>query len=258
MVLATTTIYTVFMESDLLSLLGLSQNEAKIYETLLEEGECSVSKISKQSGVHRRNVYDNVNRLIEKGLIFQILEESENYYQAVAPSKLRELVDEKIQVLDSALPGLEKLFRASPKKQSVYIYRGVEGWKNYMRDIIRIGEDHYCIGGKGGWLDPRLSGFFKQFTKEAKKKNIKFYHLFDHEIKESNHPILKYTGKHYKFLPKEFSTMAAIDIFGSHVNIISNVNVGEIDKDFTFTVIVNEEVADAFRVWFKFMWSAIK
>jgi len=50
----------------------MSKNEAKIYETILEIGECSVSEIAKKSGIHRRNIYDTLARLSEKGIVFQI------------------------------------------------------------------------------------------------------------------------------------------------------------------------------------------
>ena len=41
--------------------LGLSKNEAKVYETMLREGESSVGNLAIKSRVHRRNVYDTLN-----------------------------------------------------------------------------------------------------------------------------------------------------------------------------------------------------
>ena len=57
---------------ELLQSLGLSKNEAKIYETLLRQGEVGVGVIS-ENPAHRRNVYDSLNRLMEKGLVFEIV-----------------------------------------------------------------------------------------------------------------------------------------------------------------------------------------
>jgi sugar-specific transcriptional regulator TrmB len=235
--------------------LGLPKNESKIYETLLKEGELSVGNISLKSKVHRRNVYDSIGRLIEKGLVFEIIQSRENRYQAVEPAKLMELVQEKQQLLESILPGLETLYRSKSIDQGVYIYRGVEGWKNYMRDILRIKQDFYCIGAKGAWMDQRLQHFFPSFIKEANKAKINYYHLFDYEVKSSIHDITKNVGKNFKFLPEGYSTANSVDIFGSHVNITSNIHVGGIhETDFSMTVIVNQQIADAFRIWFKFMY----
>jgi len=242
------------MYLDIFQELGLAKNEAKIYKTLLEEGELSVSNISIKSKIHRRNVYDSIHRLIEKGFIFEILETKENKYQAVNPNKLMELIKEKEHKLSNIMPDLQKLYTGTPHKEEVYIYKGPEGWKNYMQDMLDINEDAYFIGAKGGWMEKRVKYFFPHFIKEAKKKNIKFYHLFDNEVKEKFPQIIPKVGKDYKFLPKEYSSEAAIDIFGDHVNIISPMHLGGLSEEFSVTVIVNKHIADAFRIWFKFIW----
>ncbi len=64
------------MYSEILETIGLSPNEAKIYETLLSTGETSVSEIATKAGVHRRNVYDALNRLVDKALVFTIFQSS--------------------------------------------------------------------------------------------------------------------------------------------------------------------------------------
>ena len=234
--------------------LGLSKNEAKIYETLIRQSESTVGQIAKNSRIHRRNVYDALDRLVEKGLVFEIMEHRESRYQGVEPKKLLEFLEEKHAALNNVLPQLTLLFEGVPREQRVCIYRGVEGWKNYMRDIIRVGEDFYCIGAKGAWMDQRVMNFFPRFTKEANKKKIDFYHLFDHEVKKDGHDILQHVGKNFKFLPEGYSTPSSIDVFGPHVNILSNIRVGGMDQEFWFTVIVNQQIADAFRTWFRFIY----
>ncbi|HEY1074932.1 MAG TPA: helix-turn-helix domain-containing protein, partial [Patescibacteria group bacterium] len=121
------------MYTDTLIQLGLAQNEARIYETLLREGESSVGDIATKSGVHRRNVYDSLNRLLEKGLVFEILERRENRYQAVDPGKLSEMLQEKQRALAGIMPSLESLYSGTPHRNDVFIYKGVECWKNYIR-----------------------------------------------------------------------------------------------------------------------------
>ncbi len=234
--------------------LGLSKNEAKIYGTLLESGELGVGIIAARSKIHRRNVYDALNRLLEKGLVVEILRREENLYQAVDPKKLTELVQEGQDRLNGIMPQLEQLYRQPPEKQEVFIYRGIEGWKNYMRDILRVREDFYCFGGKGAWMDKELSSFFPRFFEEAKRVGIKYHHLFDHEVKDTGHPIVNYVAPHYKFLPRGFSTSCSFDVFGPHVNIISDIFLGGVRQDFSFTVVVNQKLADSFRNWFRFIW----
>ena len=234
--------------------IGLAKNEARIYEMLLSHNESAVGNISNKSGVHRRNVYDSLNRLIEKGLVFEIIEGRENRYQAVAPNKLMELLKEKEESLLSIMPSLETLYGSTPHKEEVFIYRGVEGLKNYFRDILRISEDVYTLGAKGGWLDTRIEGFARRFITEAKKKKIEFNLLYDKEVSNTENEIIKLLGKKYRFLPKEYSTPSVIEVFGDHMVIVTTKD-GEFNNDISLTVIINQQVADSFRVWFQFLWS---
>ncbi len=233
---------------------GFPKNEAIIYEVLLKEGELSVGEIAKKSEVHRRNVYDSLKRLIEKGVVFEIYNQKENRYQAVDPHKFREFIQEKEDMLTRVMPALQKLYKSVPHKDDVFVYRGPEGWKNYMRDMLQTGEPAYFIGAKGMWLDERVKHFFPQFEKGFKDKKMKFYHLFDNEVRNQCPEIIERTGENYRFLPPKYSSKGAIDIFGDRVNILSNGKIGGFGEDFSFTVIVNKDVADSFRKWFQFMW----
>jgi sugar-specific transcriptional regulator TrmB len=234
--------------------LGLAKNEARIYETLLREGESGVATISSKAAINRRNVYDSLNRLIEKGLIFEIRAIAENRYQAVEPKKLTEILDEKLEDLYTVMPEMEKLYNKTPHQDEVFIYRGIEGWKNYLRDMLRIGKDNYTIGGTGAWLHPKMSSFMGRFLKEAEKQQITFHILFNHEVQEQSTTLTYLKNSEYKFLPKGYSTNTAIDIFGDHVVTLSGLTLGGFDENMTSTIIVNPNIAESYRTWFKLMW----
>ena len=246
------------MVSQLQSLLqefGLSPNESSIYETLVREGELGVASISRHSGIHRRNVYDALQRLLEKGLVYEILEQKFSSYQAVSPEKLMELLDEKRTRLESFLPDLLKLYHKSPVKESVLIYRGAEGLKNYMRDIIRQGSDYYSIGAKGIWADPRLATLLPSFLKEAQKKKIEFRILYDPIVQQHGERVLKLIPANYRFLPEHCRTPASLGIFGDTTVVLSDHSVGKMNDEICFTVITNSQLADSLRAWFSLLWS---
>lgn len=242
------------MYTEMLQQLGLSKNEARIYETLLREGESPVGYLATKSQVHRRNVYDSLKGLIAYGLVFEIPGRNETSYSAIEPDSLLDIVKERKEMLESVMPELQGLYTSTSAKHQVYIYRGSEGWKNYMRDMLRVGEDAYFIAAKGGWLDERVKNFFPYFIKEARKKKMRFYHLFDHEVQEEVPEILSYVGKDYKFLPEGYTAPGAVDLFGDYVNLLSSVKYGNHPEEITFTVVVNRDLAEAFRTWFRYMW----
>lgn len=242
------------MYSEILNELGLSINEAKIYETLLKEGECTVSIISNRSKIHRRNIYDSMDRLIEKGLVFQVICKGENLYKPVEPNKLMELVDEKRTRLEKIMPDLMAEYASTPQLEASYIYKGIEGFKNYLRDILTTQEDAYFIGAKGAWFDPRLKTFLDRFLIDAKKRGIKYQHLFDYEVKDNIPFVPEAVGKPYKFLPKKYSTPSMIDIFGDHVVSFTGAGLAKISDDITIFVIISRPMATSYKTWFKFMW----
>lgn len=241
--------------ADVFNKVGLAKNEANIYETLLLEGESNVSNIAIKSKIHRRNVYDSLNRLIEKGLVFEIVQYEEKAYKAVDPDKLAEMIAEKQEALSGIMPQLKMMYSGKPHKHEVYIYRGIEGYKNYMRDIVRLGEDDYIIGGKGLWNDAKLIEFAKYITAEASKKGIKFYCLYDEVVKKDKHPVLENLPIQPRFLPEKYFTNCSMDIFADRVVILSDIGRhGELNEKAAFTVIVNRQVADAMRTYWKALW----
>ncbi len=244
------------MNNDLFEMLGLSPNEGKIYETLLERGEMAVGDISLSAKIHRRNTYDAIQRLVNKGLCFQIFSNKENIYNAVDPDKLTEILAEKQEKLNSVLPVLKNKFGSRFNTEEAYIYRGFEGQKNIFRDMLRVGQDSYFIGAKGGWFDPKIETARKAFFKEANRKQIKFIQLFDHHTVAKMPDFPKYfPGKlKYRILPPKYSTNSAIHIFGDYVITYTGLTIGKISDDVVFFVIHSKRLADSYRTWFNYMW----
>jgi sugar-specific transcriptional regulator TrmB len=242
------------MTLKILQELGLSPNEAKIYEALLDLKEAGVGEISSKAEIHRRNVYDAINRLIDKGLIFPILSKNEKIFSPVDPDKLSELIKEKEIDLNKALPDLRKRYAHREGMQEAYIYRGLEGFKNYLRDILRTGQNVYMIGAKLGWFDPRLKTFLEQFLKEAKRKKITFYHVYDEIVKEGGKNEVKILGGEYRFIPNQYSTESAIDIFGDYIVTFTGLKLKKIDDDVTLFILRDEKLAESYRTWFKFIY----
>jgi predicted DNA-binding transcriptional regulator len=243
------------MNTDIFESLGLSPNEAKMYESMVEKGESSISEIALSAGVHRRNAYDAIQRLIDKGLCFQIIAAGENKYNAVDPDKLTELLEEKQQKLRSILPELKKRFEHRVAPEEAYIYRGLEGQKNIWRDVLRIGRDSYFIGAKGARQDPRLATARTAFLKEANKKKITFWGLYDYEVKTRKDFIESFGGAmKYRFLPKEYSTNSGIHTFGDYVVTYTKMALGRVDEKTVFFVLHSAELAKSYQTWFKYMW----
>jgi len=240
-----------------LEVLGLSPNEAKIYEALLNTTSANVSSIAIKSKVHRRNVYDSLNKLIEKGLVSELILNNEKHFKAVDPKRLMGFIKDKEEILQGELPEMEKRFQKLSTKEQAYVYKGIQGFRNYMQDILDAGEDVFCIGSKDGWADKRLAPFTARFYTEFHKKKLKVYNLFDHEMAGE---VPEFVQKHKipsKILPKDFSTNSAIDVFGDRVVTFTGLHKRMLDDDLTQFVIISQELADSYRTWFKMIWNLL-
>lgn len=233
--------------------IGLTQNEAKIYRALLELKSGTIWNISSRANIHRRNTYDTIQRLIDKGLVYQVIPSKTLAYAPVHPNKLRELVEEKEKILERNLPGLIKKFEKVVSPQEIYLYKGVGGLRNFINLILKEKKDLYGIGSKGTWFDPKLINFVEKYEKKYKKTKIKSKLIFDEEMKD--HPeVINIIGGEYKFLPKEYSGESSADIFGDYVAIYSGVGIKELEKDITIFVMKDKTLAKDYLKWWKFMW----
>jgi len=246
------------MHEEILKEIGLSSNESKVYETLLKIGEASVQTISNKCGVHRRNVYDSLSKLSEKGLVSEVFIKGEKNFKATDPRRLLELLKEKEEKLNQILPSMQKKFESDEEKEEAYFYRGIEGVKNYLQDILKTRETVYFIGAKAFWLDERLKDSLVMFERDRKRLGIKLKHLFDAEVKEKKPEILKVVGKPYKFLPKKYSSSTAIDIFGPYVVTFVGVEPGKLSTEPLMFVMKSRKLADGYRKFFQFMWDCSK
>ena len=249
------------MHEEILREIGLSPNEARIYEVMIQLGEASVQAISNKSGVHRRNVYDSLKKLMEKGLASEAILKNEKHFRATNPDRLLGIIKEKEDKLSKILPDMKTKFQTLTSEEQAYIYKGIQGFRNYMQDILDVGKDVYCIGAKGGWFDARLKTFRFRFYQELKKKKIKCYHLFDAEMSEQQQntegPVPLHTHE-ARFLEKKYSTKSAIDILDDRVITFTGLNINSLDDDITIFVLISKKLADDYKKWFQLMWDASK
>ncbi len=245
------------MDSSLFEELGLSMNEAKIYTSLLTYGGSGVSTVSLRAKIHRSNAYDSLRRLVEKGLVYEVLGQKESIYEAVDPNKLRELLDEKMQKLDGALPAILKTFNQNLTPERSYIFKGIEGVKNYMRLALKEGKDVYTLGGNGAWLDPRIAPFSEGFVKEAAKKGMHLRNIFNEDVSKSLPQALESVSTQYKLLPKKYESASVFDVFGDHVVMFTGLKVGMLPDDATIFVVVSKPLAESFRMWWQMIWDML-
>ena len=129
--------------------IGLSDSEASIYISLLKTGERSVAEISQDSGLHRTNIYDSIEKLKEKGFISFLLKENKKFYRASDPKLVINYLKEKEEKISKIIPELKRLQSAIKEKVVVEGFKGKQGMKTALKDIILTKQDvvGYSVAG---------------------------------------------------------------------------------------------------------------
>lgn len=226
---------------------GLTENESKVYTALLELGPSHAGIISRKTGLHRRVVYDTIERLIQKGLIGYILKNNKKLFQASNPEKLMDELKEKEKSIMEILPEMLNLFQQTKEKEETNFYKGKNGLKTVFEDQIQTKKEIKIIGASPLAYEI-LQFYFKWFDKRRVENKIKTKIIFNKNEKKLKIPLSE-----IRHLPEKYSSPLAINIYGDKVAIIlwSKENPLAI-------VIKNKEISEGYNKYFELMWKSSK
>src|SRR3989344_6169177 len=195
------------MDLEVLRKIGLSEGEIKVYKALLELGATSINNIHEKVGIDRRNIYDILNKLIERGLVSYFDENGKRIFRISSPDKLISYIEEKKSNLEKIkrevneiLPDIKKMFSSKKEELKAEIFRGAEGMKAVWDDLLNYNAIYWL--GSGLYIPQRFPAYWKDWNQRRLKKKIPSYHLFRYEKRKE---VSKKLFTTCKFLPKEFS-----------------------------------------------------
>ena len=229
---------------------GFTNNEVKVYLTLLEMGSETAGKMAKRADLHRRPAYDALNRLVEKGVVVYAVKGGVKNFHAVNPQKILDMLNDRRKEVKGVLPELMQKYSKQKPKINSEVYEGREGIKTIMGDILRQGKEFISIGatGKGPIMFPY---HVVQFTRERVKKGIKRKVLIADTGKGRKYAMQLEQEKLVKvrFLPKGFENPQTTWVYADKVVIIL------VSGDYPIAnLIANKEIADSYREYFRIMW----
>ena len=239
---------------ELLEKSGLTRNEAKVYLALLRHGSSHAGNIAERTGMHRRNMYDALERLMQKGIVSYVLVNGRRWFQASAPERLVHMLEERKESVEKTRRLLEKeLHRLRPQKREIHdvrFFKGVEGIKTVFEDILATGEN-YVGYGPGEQIEKVLRSYFRNYMRRRLKKMVRPKLIYNESAKGKRYTSTPLTE--CRFLPDEVMSHAALRVYGSKVAIILFS-----EHDPLAIVIENRHIAEGYRKYFNVMWNAAK
>lgn len=131
------------MYKDNLISIGLTDNEADVYEWLLHNGERSAGDIIEGTGLKRGNTYNILESLVQKQIIVQTEKNKIAHFKIENPNALLEYIDRNKEALEhkratieSIIPALISKFNLSTNKPVVSYYEGEAGIEYVINDTL--------------------------------------------------------------------------------------------------------------------------
>ncbi|MFC1734189.1 TrmB family transcriptional regulator, partial [candidate division KSB1 bacterium] len=192
------------------------------------------------------NIYDTLEKLREKGLVAHVIKENRKYFSASDPDKILDYINEREEEIRSILPEL-KSYTTFPRSESIVeVYKGKEGLKTVLKDILKEGKD-YVVLEEEGYIQKILPHFYPQFNKKMNKKRIKVKVLTKNVKK-----IAKRSLMHIKSLPEFLSFPSATVVYGNKIAIFVW------DEPYHAILIKSKQVANSYNNFFNALWRMAK
>jgi len=240
------------MNKETLKELGLTNNEAEVYLTLLRKGSISVNKIAEGSGFHRQAVYDALDRLLEKGFVNYVIKNNKKYFQGINPERILEYLKEKENKFKSILPDLLKLTHLPREDTFVELYKGKDVVKTVYRDIIKEFQKQKGEVFISGVEEKRFMEEDKialqQHLKRLKKLKCKEKIL----IKAGDVSFVEGSQTEYRWIPEESFNPTPIFVYNDKLTFITWGN------PHYAIIIENKNLADSYRKQFNLLWKISK
>ena len=164
--------FIVCMNAEILKGLGLLDKEANIYLALLRFGTVTATKIAQETSIDRTTSYRFLSSLIDRGLAGYVIKNNVKYFTAAYPTKFAEDLKNKLEHVNSIMPELEALAKFSKEETKVELYKGKEGLKTVMKDILRE-KKSYTFIGEVEEIFIEFPIYIKQWLREVERLRIK-------------------------------------------------------------------------------------
>ena len=246
------------MDTSILKEIGLTDNEIKVYLAMLEEEENLASKIAEKTKINRSLVYTILNNLIEQGMVGYVIKENRKYFRATDPEKILNVLKEKEEqikgqeeIIRHLIPELRKLKLFKKEKVKVELYKGKEGNKTILDDILRTRKDYLCLGYSGLSMNI-IPYYFVHWHKKRVKMGIKRKIITKEQMRKNK--VMKFGLTNTKYIPDEYNIPISTVIYGNKVWIM--LPAGKHDQ--VSILIESKNIADSYRNYFKLLWKIAK
>jgi sugar-specific transcriptional regulator TrmB len=124
-------------QNHILTKIGLTPEQIRIYLALLQLVQGNVSDIAKATGMHRPAIYHHLPALLERGLISRSRNGRRTVFIGESPEHLADVVKRLGEELQEAMPNLLATYRGNETQPVIRYFQGAEGIRSAYEDLLR-------------------------------------------------------------------------------------------------------------------------
>lgn len=196
----------------------------------------------------RTLVYQNLNRLIEKGVINSIIENNVHYFFIGDIKNICFPIKKKQTLVESIIPQLYSINNKYSEEQQVVVYQGEKGVKSYIDDIINSKKEIFVIGG-----------LVKLFNENSFKNKINLNKFISKNFKAK---IIVFENKflhiYKKNLNIDFKINKSISNLNTTVIFDKQIAIHILAKTPIIIYVKDKELAKAYKKRFEKLWKISK
>lgn len=236
--------------------IGLSDNEARVYLTMLELGPSPVVEIARKAEVNRPTAYVQIESLKKRGLVSMQTKGKKHLFIAESPARLEFYLDSELKdvehkkdELGKILPDLEKLFASTDSRPQVRFFEGKEGVLAMQNMLLKSGVTEILGVSSMDSVVKVFPNIQKEYSPERVRKGIRSRLIYSYSggpvLKEDDEKVLRES----RFIPPDKMPFTGdITVYGNNVAIIA------FEGQVSGIVIEHPEIARSFKLFFEFMW----
>lgn len=232
--------------------LNLSLNEAKVYLALIEIGQTSAGALIKKTSLHRSVVYETLDKLIERKLVFKLTKQNIAYFQSADPSRLLDDIHRQEQTALDLVPKLNQMIDTSMPE--ITVYQGIESYRRFWLDSVKRlkpGSVDYVAGSIGGpWMEFLGQEAVDRYFKTASKRSIT-WKLIVFDIDDLEQPFLSRYGDfkaECRLIEKRVTKEGNFNVFGTESVILHSATEPMIIE------VKNQSLVRVFQNLFDILW----
>lgn len=239
---------------EVLESLGLNSQEALVYTSMLGLGQTTVLKIARASGLKRTTIYSVLDSLQRRGLARLEQKGFKRYFVAEGPDKLELILEERRELLRSALPQFQAIYNLGAGDSLIKYYHGVEAVKSVYEELlssVKPGDDYLIVSNPEPWFQ-LAPEFFQDFLRRRARLPIKVRSLFQDVPWGRERQKSKFDqNMEIRFLPK--GTLLSTNL----VIVPTRVVVHQLVPPVMAIVIDNRSIIQLHREMFEIIWGSL-